>query len=97
MELGACILQQPAPRRPVPTGGFVEFWFGHHQSLRIVWKPFINMDTIQRVFLMAGQVQIIMEEVLRARVVPRLLVVQKRHDTHLFLDSPREQVLTFSC
>jgi len=69
VQLGACILQQPAPGRSVPLEGGVEVWFGHFQSLRLAWKPFLNVDATQRAFLMSGKVQDIMEEMLRARVV----------------------------
>ena len=69
MQLGACILQQPLPGRSVPLEGGVEVWFGHFQSLRLAWKPFLNVDATQRAFLMSGKVQDIMEEMLKARVV----------------------------
>ena len=69
VQLGACILQQPLPGRSVPLEGGVEVWFGHFQSLRLAWKPFLNVDATQRAFLMSGKVQDIMEEMLKSRVV----------------------------
>ncbi len=59
VQVGGCILQQPPPGRSVPLEG----------SLRLAWGPFFNLDVTQRAFLMSGQMQVIMEEMLRARVV----------------------------
>ena len=42
--------------QPFDLGGGVEAWFGHFQSLRLGWKPFMIIDASQRAFVKGGAV-----------------------------------------
>lgn len=64
--LGSCLLSKPTGR-PQELGGGVEVWFGHFQSLRLGWKPFLNVDATQRAFLKSGKVHLIMAEMFNTR------------------------------
>jgi len=69
--LGSCLLSQPVGKSE-DLGGGVEVWFGHFQSLRLGWKPFLNVDVTQRAFLKSGKVQEIMADIYRTPVGERL-------------------------
>ncbi|XP_046448978.1 protein argonaute-2-like isoform X2 [Daphnia pulex] len=69
--LGSCLLSKPVGRSE-DLGGGVEVWFGHFQSLRLGWKPFLNVDATQRAFLKSGLVHVIMADMFRARPGDRL-------------------------
>lgn len=64
--LGSCLLSKPIGRAE-ELGGGVEVWFGHFQSLRLGWQPFMNVDATQRAFLKSGKVHLIMADMLRSR------------------------------
>lgn len=64
--LGSCLLNKPVGRAE-DLGGGVEVWFGHFQSLRLGWQPFLNVDATQRAFLKSGKVHMIMAEMFRTR------------------------------
>lgn len=64
--LGSCLLSKPTGR-PHDLGGGVEVWFGHFQSLRVGWKPFLNVDATQRAFMKSGKVHMIMAEIFNTR------------------------------
>ena len=66
--LGSCLLQQPMTGRIEELGSGVEVWFGHFQSLRLGWKPFLNVDATQRAFVMSGPVHQIMAKMYRRDV-----------------------------
>lgn len=70
--LGSCILSQPMAGRAVSLGDGVDVWFGHFQSLRLGWKPFLNVDATQRAFLKSGKVHEIMADLFRMRLGERL-------------------------
>ena len=59
--LGRCLLSNPIGRTTF-LGGGAEVWFGHFQSLRLGWKPFLNVDATQRAFLKSGLVHVIMAD-----------------------------------
>ncbi len=65
--LGSCLLTKPTGRAE-DLGGGVEVWFGHFQSLRLGWQPFLNVDATQRAFLKSGKVHEVMAEMFRARL-----------------------------
>jgi hypothetical protein len=69
--LGSCLLSKPVGRSE-EIGGGVEVWFGHFQSLRLGWKPFLNVDVTQRAFLKSGKVHDIMAEMYGIRTGDRL-------------------------
>ena len=69
--LGSCLLSQPVGKSE-DLGGGVEVWFGHFQSLRLGWKPFLNVDATQRAFLKSGKVHEIMADMYRTRIGERL-------------------------
>lgn len=69
--LGSCLLNKPTGRAE-DLGGGVEVWFGHFQSLRLGWRPFLNVDASQRAFLKSGKVHVIMAEMYRTRVGEQL-------------------------
>ncbi len=69
--LGSCLLSKPVGRSE-DLGGGVEVWFGHFQSLRLGWKPFLNVDATQRAFMKSGLVHEIMAAMFRAGVGERL-------------------------
>jgi len=54
--------------KPVDLGGGVEVWFGHFQSLRLGWKPFLNVDATQRAFMKSGLVHEIMADMYRTDI-----------------------------
>jgi hypothetical protein len=70
--LGSCLLSKPVAGRNKELGGGVEVWFGHFQSLRLGWKPFLNVDATQRAFMKSGLVHEIMANMFRARPGDRL-------------------------
>lgn len=70
--LGSCILSQPMAGRAVTLGDGVDVWFGHFQSLRLGWKPFLNVDATQRAFIKSGKVHEIMADMFRSRPGERL-------------------------
>ncbi|XP_046635455.1 protein argonaute-2-like isoform X1 [Daphnia pulicaria] len=70
--LGSCLLSKPVAGRSEELGGGVEVWFGHFQSLRLGWKPFLNVDATQRAFMKSGLVHEIMANMFRARPGDRL-------------------------
>jgi len=53
--------------RPVDLGQGLEVWFGHFQSLRLGWKPFLNVDATQAIFMKSGKVHEIMAGMYGAR------------------------------
>ena len=65
------------PNGPVDLGGGVEVWFGHFQSLRLGWKPFLNVDATQKAFLKSGQVHAIMADMCRTRIGEELRSAQQ--------------------
>jgi hypothetical protein len=65
--LGSCLLSQPVGKSE-DLGGGVEVWFGHFQSLRLGWKPFLNVDATQRAFLKSGKVHEIMADMYGTRL-----------------------------
>ena len=65
--LGSCLLTKPRDGVCVDLGGGVEVWFGHFQSLRLGWQPFLNVDASQRAFVMSGKVHEIMAKMFRSR------------------------------
>lgn len=65
--IGSCLLSKPSGRAE-ELGGGVEVWFGHFQSLRLGWQPFLNVDATQRAFLKSGKVHLIMADMTRSRV-----------------------------
>lgn len=65
--LGSCLLTKPTGSAR-ELGGGVEVWFGHFQSLRLGWKPFLNVDATQRAFLKSGKVHVIMADMSRTRI-----------------------------
>ena len=65
--LGSCLLSRPSGRAE-DLGGGVEVWFGHFQSLRLGWQPFLNVDATQRAFVKSGKVHELMAEMFRANV-----------------------------
>ncbi|XP_059352742.1 protein argonaute-2-like [Daphnia carinata] len=64
--LGSCLLSKPTGRAH-ELGGGVEVWFGHFQSIRLGWKPFLNVDATQRAFMKSGKVHLIMAEMFNTR------------------------------
>ena len=64
--LGSCLLTKPSGRAE-NLGGGVEVYFGHFQSLRLGWQPFLNVDATQRAFMMSGKVHFILAEALQMR------------------------------
>ena len=67
--IGSCLLSKPSGRAE-ELGGGVEVYFGHFQSLRLGWKPFLNVDATQRAFMMSGKVHHILAQVLQMRPGP---------------------------
>ena len=65
--LGSCLLSRPSGRAE-DLGGGVEVWFGHFQSLRLGWQPFLNVDATQRAFFKSGKVHELMAEMFRSNV-----------------------------
>ena len=65
--LGSCLLSSPMGRA-TDLGGGVEVWFGHFQSLRLGWKPFLNVDATQRAFLKSGLVHVIMADMFQRSI-----------------------------
>lgn len=57
--LGSCLLNKPMGRAQ-DLGGGLEVWFGHFQSLRLGWQPFLNVDATQRAFVTSDKVHISM-------------------------------------
>ena len=66
--IGSCLLTKPSGRAE-DLGGGVEVYFGHFQSLRLGWQPFLNVDATQRAFMMSGKVHLILAEVY-AKLLP---------------------------
>ena len=64
--IGSCLLSKPSGRAE-ELGGGVEVYFGHFQSLRLGWQPFLNVDATQRAFMMSGKVHHILADVLQMR------------------------------
>ena len=64
--IGSCLLTKPSGRSEY-LGGGVEVYFGHFQSLRLGWKPFLNVDATQRAFMMSGKVHHILADSLQMR------------------------------
>ena len=67
--IGSCLLTKPKSGRAVNLGGGAEVYFGHFQSLRLGWQPFLNIDATQRAFMMSGKVHLILAEVF-AKTLP---------------------------
>lgn len=65
--LGSCLLSKPLGRAE-DLGGGVEVWFGHFQSLRLGWQPFLNVDATQRAFIKSGKVHELMAEMFKSRL-----------------------------
>ena len=67
--IGQSLMKPPEGGRVEDLGGGVEMWFGHFQSLRLGWKPFLNVDSTQRAFLKShGRVHEIMAETYRSQI-----------------------------
>ena len=64
--IGSCLLTKPSGRAE-DLGGGVEVYFGHFQSLRLGWQPFLNVDATQRAFMMSGKVHHILADSLQMR------------------------------
>ena len=64
--IGSCLLSKEI-NKPVDLGGGVEVWFGHFQSLRIGWKPFLIVDASQKAFVKPGPVHEWMADMFRSR------------------------------
>jgi hypothetical protein len=64
--IGSCLLSKPSGRVEA-LGEGVEVYSGHFQSLRLGWKPFLNVDASQRAFMMSGKVHHILADVLQMR------------------------------
>ena len=62
--IGSCLLSRPSGRAE-ELGGGVEVYFGHFQSLRLGWQPFLNVDATQRAFMMSGKVHHILADFLQ--------------------------------
>ena len=77
--LGSCLLSKP-DGEPIYLGEGVEVWFGHFQSLRLGWQPFLNVDATQRAFVMSGKVHEILAEVFKCRPGDNPLRNQKDFD-----------------
>ena len=67
--IGSCLLSKPSGRAE-ELGGGVEVYFGHFQSLRLGWQPFLNVDASQRAFMMSDKVHFILAQVLQLRTGP---------------------------
>ena len=64
--IGSCLVSKPSGRAE-ELGGGAEVYFGHFQSLRLGWQPFLNVDATQRAFAMSGKVHYILADVLQLR------------------------------
>lgn len=58
----------PTNGRAVNLGGGLEVWTGHFQSLRLGWRPFLNVDSTQSVIVKTGKVHEIMAEMCKSRI-----------------------------
>ena len=76
--IGRNLLKEPEKGHAEDLGGGVELWFGHFQSLRLGWKPFLNVDSSQRAFLKSGLVHEIMADMFNLRVGANVTAAQAR-------------------
>ena len=67
IPIGNSLISKEIGRR-VFLGNGVEAWFGHFQSLRLGWKPFLNVDVTQRAFVKSGLVHEIMADMYQTNI-----------------------------
>lgn len=65
--IGNCLLSIPRDQKTLLNGG-VEVYFGHFQSLRLGWGPFLNVNCTQRAFYESGKVHVVMARIFGTKV-----------------------------